>query len=33
MKDKRMNAMMNSKKMPFDVKRMSYGGFTMIVDM
>ncbi len=33
MKDPRMNAMMHSKKMPFDVKRMSYGGFKIIVDM
>lgn len=33
MKDPRMNAMMHNKKMPFDMKRMSYGGFTMIVDM
>lgn len=33
MKDPRMAAMMNNKKMPFDVKRMSYGGFKVIVDM
>ena len=32
MKDKRMNAMMEGKKMPFDVKRMAYGGFKTIVD-
>ncbi|MBL8703234.1 MAG: DUF1428 domain-containing protein [Rhodospirillales bacterium] len=33
MKDKRITAMMHNKKMPFDVKRMTYGGFKMIVDM
>ena len=33
MKDKRMNEMMHGKKMPFDMKRMTYGGFKMIVDM
>lgn len=32
MKDKRMDAMMKNKKMPFDVKRMAYGGFKAIVD-
>jgi uncharacterized protein YbaA (DUF1428 family) len=25
--------MMNDKKMPFDVKRMAYGGFKIIVDV
>jgi uncharacterized protein YbaA (DUF1428 family) len=30
-KDPRLD--MNPKKMPFDIKRMSYGGFTSIVDM
>ena len=33
MKDKRMTAMMHDMKMPFDVKRMTYGGFKTIVDM
>jgi uncharacterized protein YbaA (DUF1428 family) len=32
MKDPRMNSMMGSAKMPFDVKRMAYGGFDIIVD-
>ena len=32
MKDPRMNAMMDGKKMPFDVKRMAYGGFNVLVD-
>jgi uncharacterized protein YbaA (DUF1428 family) len=32
MADPRMNEMMNDKAMPFDVKRMSYGGFEVIVD-
>ena len=32
MKDPRLAAMMNDKKMPFDVKRMVYGGFKFIVD-
>ena len=32
MKDPRMEKMMNEP-MPFDVKRMSYGGFTVIVDL
>ena len=32
MKDERMNAMMKGKKMPFDVKRMAYGGFRVVVD-
>ena len=33
MKDKRIAAMMKDKKMPFDVKRMAYGGFDIIVDV
>lgn len=33
MKDPRIAAMMNAKDMPFDVKRMSYGGFKVIVDV
>jgi len=32
MKDERMNAMMKDKKMPFDLKRMAYGGFRVVVD-
>jgi len=32
MKDPRMKASMNSKSMPFDVKRMVYGGFKVLVD-
>ena len=32
MKDERMNAMMEGKKMPFNVKRMAFGGFKTIVD-
>ena len=32
MKDPRLSSMMNDKKMPFDVKRMVYGGFKFIVD-
>ena len=32
MKDKRLAAMMDPKKMPFDAKRMIYGGFKVIVD-
>ena len=32
MKDPRLASMMNDKKMPFDVKRMVYGGFKFIVD-
>jgi uncharacterized protein YbaA (DUF1428 family) len=32
MKDRRLAAMMDDKKMPFDVKRMVYGGFKFIVD-
>jgi uncharacterized protein YbaA (DUF1428 family) len=31
MKDKRLASMMDMKKMPFDGKRMIYGGFRMIV--
>jgi uncharacterized protein YbaA (DUF1428 family) len=31
MKDKRITEMMNGKKMPFDTKRMAYGGFKVIV--
>ena len=31
MKDKRLAAMMDPKAMPFDVKRMSYGGFQSII--
>ena len=33
MKDPRIAAMMNEKDMPFDVKRMAYGGFRAIVDL
>jgi uncharacterized protein YbaA (DUF1428 family) len=33
MKDPRIAASMDMKKMPFDVKRMSYGGFKVIVDL
>lgn len=32
MKDPRIAKMMDGKAMPFDVKRMSYGGFKVIVD-
>ena len=32
MKDPRMNRMMKNKKMPFDLKRMSYGGFKVMVN-
>jgi uncharacterized protein YbaA (DUF1428 family) len=32
MKDPRLNEMMNGKDMPFDVKRMSYGGFKIMVE-
>lgn len=31
MKDPRINALCDQKAMPFDVKRMAYGGFTMMV--
>ena len=33
MADKRLANMMDPKDMPFDMKRMSYGGFKVIVDM
>src|ERR1700704_4535237 len=33
MKDKRLAAMMNPKAMPFDGKRMIYGGFKALVDL
>jgi len=32
MKDERLSAAMEGKKMPFDVKRMAYGGFKVIVE-
>ena len=32
MKDERMNRMMKDKKMPFDMKRINYGGFRVVVD-
>ena len=32
MKDPRLGKMMEGKAMPFDVKRMSYGGFEVLVD-
>jgi uncharacterized protein YbaA (DUF1428 family) len=32
MKDKRLNEMMNDSAMPFDCKRMVYGGFNVLVD-
>ena len=32
MKDPRLAAMMEGKKMPFDMKRMMYGGFKVIVE-
>jgi uncharacterized protein YbaA (DUF1428 family) len=32
MKDPRIAGMMDSKSMPFDVKRMVYGGFRIVVD-
>jgi len=32
MKDPRMLTMMKSKEMPFDMKRMCYGGFDVLVD-
>jgi uncharacterized protein YbaA (DUF1428 family) len=32
MKDPRIAAMMDPKVMPFDLQRMSYGGFTVLVD-
>lgn len=33
MKDKRIANMMNGNAMPFDVKRMAYGGFKTLVDL
>ncbi|MFN2646615.1 MAG: DUF1428 domain-containing protein [Burkholderiales bacterium] len=33
MKDKRLAAMMNPKKLPFDGKRMFWGGFKVMVDL
>ena len=33
MKDKRLAAMMNPKAMPFDARRMIYGGFKVMVDL
>jgi uncharacterized protein YbaA (DUF1428 family) len=33
MKDKRLAGSMDPKSMPFDVKRMIYGGFTVLVDL
>ena len=33
MADKRLANMMDPKDMPFDMKRMSYGGFKVVVDM
>ena len=33
MKDPRLGAMMKDKEMPFDVKRMAYGGFEILVDL
>lgn len=33
MKDPRLAPMMDSKKMPFDVRKMAYGGFRVIVDL
>ena len=33
MKDKRLGASMDSKSMPFDFKRMVYGGFKVVVDL
>lgn len=33
MKDPRLAGMMNSKAMPFDAKRMIYGGFKVVVDV
>jgi len=32
MKDPRLNGMCDEKSMPFDVKRMAYGGFKVVVD-
>ena len=33
MKDKRLASMMDPKTMPFDMKRMIYGGFKLMVDL
>lgn len=33
MKDERLAKMMKTKSMPFDVKRMAYGGFKSLVDL
>ncbi len=33
MKDPRLASMMDPKAMPFDIKRMAYGGFVAIVDL
>ena len=33
MKDPRLNSMMDLKSMPFDAKRMIYGGFKVLVDL
>jgi uncharacterized protein YbaA (DUF1428 family) len=33
MKDPRLASMMDPKAMPFDARRMVYGGFTVLVDM
>jgi uncharacterized protein YbaA (DUF1428 family) len=33
MKDPRLAEMMDPKSMPFDVKRMTYGGFKIIIDL
>lgn len=33
MKDKRLASMMDPKTMPFDARRMIYGGFKVIVDL
>ena len=33
MKDKRLASMMDPKKMPFDARRMIYGGFKVMVDV
>jgi uncharacterized protein YbaA (DUF1428 family) len=33
LKDPRLTKMMNPKSMPFDYKRMVYGGFTVLVDV
>ncbi len=33
MKDPRLAQMMGGQSMPFDVKRMAYGGFRVLVDL